>query len=331
MAKTVAKTALAKTLPAGNPRARPDGQGAAKTTLKVGAARPTGPTSKTWSNPCIPPQIAKGKATIRLHHAMAPTCWWSWGYYGTLARVRLVYGDQVDLRIVNTAVYDDLDHWCTHNGMTPASMQEWAKESQGKMGVPIFTGYAKAKLPKDTTPAAFAVIAALRQGRPLGERFERALLRRSSVEGIDVTVPAVIDAAAKEAGLDLARLRKDLADRKGLEAEMAAQNEGAPNVPLGFYNVALEDDKGRTIVLDYAFDPDEVVGAIEYLSGGTLRKNTPDDPVAYLQATGPAPARELARAFAWTPAATEERLRKLATAGQVKQVAVGGAPHWTVA
>jgi predicted DsbA family dithiol-disulfide isomerase len=291
--------------------------------------KPAQTTSKTWSNPCIAPQIAKGKATIRLHHAMAPTCWWSWGYYGTLARVRLVYGDQVDFRIVNTAVYDDLDHWCTHNGMTPASMQEWAKESQAKMGVPIFQGYAKAKLPKDTTPAAFAVIAALRQGHPLGERFERALLRRSTVEGIDVTKADVIEAAAKEAGLDLARLRKDLADREGLLEDMGKQNEGAPNVPLGFYNMAIEDDRGRTILLDYAFEPDEVVNAIEYLSGGKLVKNTPNDPVAYLKATGPAPARELARAFGWNLAATEDKLKALGKDGLVRSVPVGGAPHWT--
>lgn len=284
-----------------------------------------------WSNPCIAPALARGKATIRLHHVMAPTCWWSWGYYGTLARIRLTYGDQVDINTVTYAVYKDFDHWLEHNGMNRKQHEAWAKESEKRMGVPIFTAYSKLTLPKDSTPAMFAVLAAKRQGRPLGERFERALLRRSVVEGIDVTQKSVLVEAAQEAKIDVARFQKDLADLDGLNRDFEKQNESLPNVSLGFYNFAIEDDRGRKIVLDYTFDPDDVVEAIEFLSGGQLKKNQPDDPVEYLQATGPAPVRELARAFAWTPAATEAKLKGLERQRLVQRVTLAGAPHWAPA
>lgn len=287
--------------------------------------------ARGWSNPCVAPKLARGKAKIRLHHVMSPTCWWSWGYYGTLGRIRLTYGDQVDLNLVTYAVYEDLDDWLKHNGLTLEGQEKWAKESAKKMGVPIFTEYTSGVLPKDSTPAMLAVLAAKRQGTPAGERFERGLLRRSVVEGIDVTNMPVLVAAAQEAKLDIARFKKDLEDKDGLIKDFEAQTATLPNLPLGFYNLAIEDERGRKIVLDYSFEPDEVVEAIEYLSGGKLKKNHPDDPVEFLKAPGPAHARELARAFGWTPAATESKLQALARKGELKTVQMAGATHWTAA
>lgn len=287
-------------------------------------------SAKGWSNPCIAPQITKGKASIRLHHVMSPTCWWSWGYYGTLARIRLVYGNQVDINLVTAAVYTDYEHWLEHSGLSPTDYDAWAKKAQTQMGVPIATQYSQRRMPKDVSGPALAVIAALRQGRPLGERFERALLRKFVVEGVDVTPTAALEDAAREAGLDLARFRRDLADRDALLAEMEKANTDLPNVPFGFYNLAVEDERGRLVVLDYAFEPADVESAIEYLSGGKLQKNVPYDPVEYVRAAGPTPAREISRAFAWTAAATDAKLKQLAKSGTLKTIVLGGAEHWAV-
>lgn len=284
-----------------------------------------------WSNPCIPAPIAKGKATIRLHHAMSPTCWWSWGYYGTLSRVRLVYGDQVDLNLAILPVYEDIEHYWHQYDLSPERMKKWVEDSQAKMGVPIYTGYAKATMPKSVVRHALAVVAAYRQGQPQGDRMCRALARRFCVEGNMSDSDETLVEAARESDLDVERFRRDWRDQAKLGRELEEQTHGLPHVPLGYYNLVLEDNKGRKVVLDYAFEPDDVVSAIEYLSGGKLKKNAPTDPVAYLRAAGPAPAAEIARAFAWTPAKAEEALKSLEKEGQLRRLTLAGAPHWAAA
>lgn len=277
-----------------------------------------------WSNPCVPPPLARGKATVTLYHVTSPTCWWSWGYYGTLGRVRLTYGDQVDLKLVNVPVYEDVDQYWKEYELTPQKFEAWAKESQAKMGVPIFTGYAKRALPKSAVPPVLATLAAYRQGQPQGDRFARAICRRFVVEGHDVDGEAELLSAAAESGLDLARFRKDLSDGPGLRTALHEQQHGLPNLPLGFYNLALQDDRGRTVVLDHAYEPEDVIASIEFLTEGRLRKNVPTDVVAFLRATGPAASREIARAFGWSPEDTAARLQALVADLEIENVTSAG-------
>jgi protein-disulfide isomerase-like protein with CxxC motif len=287
-------------------------------------------TRQSGSNPCLPPKLATGRARIRLYHVVGPTCWWSWGYEAVIHRVRLVYGDQVDVRMPIVPVWQDLDGWLSHNGMDRKAWENWARESQKTMGVPIFTSYATSVQPKDSTPAALAILAARRQGQAQGERMARAILRRSTVEGRNVAVDAELLAAATESGLDLAAFKAALADRKGLEAALAAEDEAMPHLPLGFYNLAVESDDGRRVVLDNSFDPKAAEDAIDYLSGGRLRKNTPTDPVEYLRATGPAPLVEIARVFSWPAARAETVLAALQKEGKLRTVELAGATHYSV-
>ena len=283
------------------------------------------------SNPCLPPKLASGPARIRLYHVVGPTCWWSWGYEAVIHRVRLVYGDQVDIRLSVVPVWQDLEGWLRHNGLDHDGWEAWAKESQKVMGLPIFTAYGTSRQPKDTTNAALAILAAQRQGHPQSERLARALLRRSTVEGRDVSHEAELLEAARESGLDLPKFEAALADRKGLEEELAAQDEGLPGVPLGFYNLCVEAYDGRRVLLDNAFDPKAAEEAIDYLSGGRLRKNSPSDPVEYLRAVGPAPLVELARAFAWPESRAEKVLASLQRDGAVKALTLAGATHYEAA
>lgn len=286
------------------------------------------PETKTWSNPCVPAKLSDGEPTLTLWHAAAPTCCWSWGFEGTLHRVRLVYGDQVDIRILPSCVYNDVEAWLEHNDLTRETWDAWGEKAQRKMGVPFFTRFTQAEIPPDATPATVAVLAAYRQGSHLGERFLRALLLRNVAQGIDVTRPAVLEEAAKEAGLDVGRFTADLQDEEGLAKDHHDMEEDAPHVPLGFYNLVLDDGKGRTLVMDFPFDPKPVEEAIDFLSAGTLRKNQPDDVHAYLKGTGASHETEMSRAFGWTPAVVQARLKEAQKSGKVKQVQLGGHPYW---
>lgn len=281
-----------------------------------------------WSNPCIPAPLAEGEPALRLWHAAAPTCCWTWGFEGVIHRVRLVYGDQVDIRLVPSAVYDDIDAWLEHNGLTRATWDAWGEKAARKMGVPFWTRFTEASIPKDATPATTATLAAWRQGGHLGERFLRALLLRNVAQGLDVTDPKVLDDAAGESGLDLGRFHKDLQDEAGLREDYAALQDDAPHVPLGFYNLVLDDGKGRTLVMDFPFDPQPVEEAIEFLTGGRLRKNAPDDLRAYLAGTGASHEAELARAFAWPRPNVRQRLEALERDGAVRRTTLGGETYW---
>ena len=265
---------------------------------------------------------------VHVYHATAPTCWWSWGYEATMNRLRLVYGDQIEIHLLLGTVYEDLAGYLKEYELTDKSWRKWAEESAQLMQTPIRTEYHSDHEPRNLLPATLAVFAAQKQGHRKGERFQRALLRFSVVEGKDVTQNKTLLAAATEAGLDAAAFRRDWADRKARKDQLRHQGEGFPEVPLGFYNLAVTDGANRTVLLDYAFDPRITEGAIDYLSDGKLTKSNPADVLAYLKENGPTPLIEVARVFAGTKGLAEKRLTELEGKGKVRRTILAGAPHW---
>lgn len=272
----------------------------------------------------------KRPAQVHVYHATAPTCWWSWGYEAVLNRLALVYGDKVKVHLLLGCVYEDLDEWMRNYEMTLEGQQEWAREAVQIMGVPLRTMYG-ADEPRNVMPATLAVLAAKRQGEAKGARFMRSVLRRFCVEGQDVTRDSVLEEAAKEAGLKVDAFFRDYRDTEARQEELGHQGHGFPHVPLGFYSIALTDGGDRTVLLDYAFDPAVVEGAIDYLSGTRVPKRGSPDLVSYLRRHGPTPLREIARVAGCTDKEATARLGKLNKAGRVTSVSLTGATHWTAA
>lgn len=264
---------------------------------------------------------------IHVVHATAPGCHWSWGYEAVLERLRLVYGDQISIHLVVSCPYDDWDQWLRDYEMTFDEALDWLAETGETMGTPI-ARLTRETVPRTVLPASLAALAALRQGDKPGWRYHRALLRRYAVEGRDISQRDVIEEAAAEAGLDLARFRRDLADDEGLRAQMAEQGKDAPPMHVGFYNLGVTDGERRRVMLDYAFEPRMAEEAIDYLSGGTLVKRAPTDVVGYLREHGWAPLVEVARVFALDDDEARRRLEAHEKAGHVERTTLAGAPHW---
>lgn len=265
---------------------------------------------------------------VRLIHVTAPGCSWSWGYEAVLQRVEAVYGDQVDVRLLIGCPYEDFDQWMRDYELSWDEAAAFLREGAETMGVPINTRLERGRFPWNVLPGSLAAIAARRQEDPSAARkFLRFLTRRIVVEGQDPAREEVLVAAAEEAGLDAARLRRDLADEAGVRAEYEDQG-GVPHVPLGFYNLVLTDGAGRTVILDYAFDPAVVEGAIDYLAGGRLEKRAPDDLVGYARELGPTPLVEVARVFALPEADALRRLEAAEKVGSLERVTLAGTPHW---
>ena len=265
--------------------------------------------------------------TLRVLHATAPTCWWSWGFHGAVNRVRAVYGDQVRVETFLGCVYEDLDEYVRHYGTTFEEMQEEARAASETMRVALSDRYTPETMPRSVFPATLAAAAARRQGEDAMERMLRALQHRSVVAMQDVARPEALREAAREARLDLARFERDLADEEGLRGDLERQGEGWPHLPLGFYNLAVTDGH-RHVLLDHAFEPADLEGAIEWLSGGTLRKRRPEDVGRYLREHGLVPLAEVERVFALAPKEAEERLEALVAEGAAERVVLAGAAHW---
>ena len=277
--------------------------------------------------------MAHGPAPrIHVVHATSPACHWSWGYEAVVQRLQLVYGDQIDLTLRLGCPYEDREQWLVDYGMSAQEATDWVNDEIGPlMGVPL------AKIdwntqPRSCMPAVLAVQAARRQDEERAWRFSRELARRFAVERVDVSQDDAILDAARAVRLDIARFEKDFAQKDALRQEYEEQGARGPPLHAGFYNWALWDGGNRKVILDYAFDPREIEGAIDWLSGGTLTKSKPTDIVGYLQRNGLAPLSEIGRVFDFAdgPAATEA-LEKLEKAGKIERRVLAGAPHWKAA
>lgn len=266
---------------------------------------------------------------IAVVHFTAPTCWWSWGYEPVFNRLKLVYGDQIRLLTFYGAVYEDVEEYKKHYELDDGGMVKWAKESQGIMDVPMHLNYRFDRMPKNLLPATLAVMAAERQGPESGHRFYRALLRRNVVEDQDVTSETIINEAAGEANLDLVKFMADRADESGLKADLERQGEGAPHVHVGFYNIGITDGHGRTVILDQQFQPSIAEGAIDYLTGGKLKKTKPTDILSYLKRQGPTSLVEVQRVFDVSSDLAQSELQRLEASGESKRLTLAGSTFWT--
>jgi predicted DsbA family dithiol-disulfide isomerase len=267
---------------------------------------------------------------IRVYHATAPTCHWSWGYEAVFNRLRLVYGKQVDVRTMTLCVWDNFDQYLKEYEMKWAEFNPWLKEIQAAIDLPVAYPLERRKVPFNVMPASVAAMAAYRQGEAKGQRFVRAILRRSCVEAQDVSGAAALEDAAVESRLDLPTFRRDVRDKAAREREYASQGHSWPELPLSYFAIVASDGH-RHVVLEHAFDPLLLEGAIDYLSGGRLRKRRPTDIAEYLANHGAAPAREIERVFSLTSAQARAKLKALEEAGKARRQELAGAPHWTAA
>lgn len=267
---------------------------------------------------------------VTVYHATAPTCHWSWGYEAVFNRLKLVYGEQIGVETMTLCVWENFDDYLKEYGMKWKEFNPWLVEIRQKIGLPVSMPLKRSQVPFNVMPASLGAMAAYRQGEHKGLRFVRAILRRSCVEAQDVSKDDVIEAAALESGLNLSKFRKDFADKGARTKEYGSQGHGWPDLPLSYFAVVVSDGH-RHVVLEHAFEPSLVEGAVDYIGGGRLRKRKPTDVVGYLKDHGPAPTREVERVFGLTPAQAGRKLKALQKSGKADRVLLAGSAHWTAA
>lgn len=265
-------------------------------------------------------------ARVVIHHLASPGCDDSYGYAPALDRIRLVYGDEVEIRTSIVSLYDDRTGFLRHSGLgTDEALTQHMRHSASRYQLPVRSSWRTKDFAQTNRAAALAAVAAEKQGAWSMRRFLQAYWIRAFVDvGRDSKDGGVAEAIAASR-VEVERLQRDLKDENAIVAEIddcyAALPEGVSMATIG-----IEGPDGRVEHLQDAFEPNIIEAAIDAVA--SLQKQAPDDIAAYIRDAGPASLPAIARVFALSPSEANARLQTLEKARRVGQLRVGGHSFW---
>lgn len=265
-------------------------------------------------------------AAVVVHHLASPACDDSYAYAPALDRVRLVYGDAVEVRTSIVSLYDDRAAFLAHAGIgTDEILTRHMRASSARYQLPVRASWRAKDFAESSRPAALAAVAAEKQGAWAGRRFLQAYWLAAFVNaGSDSRDGGVAEAAAA-ARLDVERFERDLKAEDALLAEIHASYESIAD-GVSMATLGVEGPDGRVQLLRDAFDPRKIEAAID--SCAPLAKSAPDDVAAYLRDAGPSSALAISRVCKLSPGEANARLRALEGAGRAAPLRLGGSAFW---
>lgn len=265
-------------------------------------------------------------ARVVLHHLASPGCDDAYGYAPALDRIRLVYGDQVEIRTSIVSLYDDRASFLRHAGIaTDERLSSHLRDSAARYQLPVRAAWRATDFARTNRPAALAAVAAEKQGAWALRRFLQAYWIRAFVDvGRDSRDGGVAEAVA-EARLDAERLERDLKEEDAIVAEINACYDALPD-RVNMATLAVEGPDGHVEYLHDAFQPLDIENAIDALA--SFKKNAPNDVAAYLHDAGPSSLIAIARVFMLAPSEANTRLQALEKARRVTAVRVGEHTFW---
>lgn len=265
-------------------------------------------------------------ARVVLHHLASPGCDDSYGYAPVLDRIRLVYGDEVEIRTSIVSLYDDRAAFVHHAGIaTDELLTQHMRPSSARYQLPVRAAWRVNELAQTNRPAALAAVAAEKQGAWAMRRYLQAYWIRAFVDAGHDSNDGGVAEAASEARLDLERLQRDLKEEDAIVAQIDDCYGSLPD-GVSMATLAVEGPDGRVTYLHDAFEPREVEAAIDAFA--SLAKHAPHDVAAYLHDAGPSSLLAIARVFMLAPSEANARLQALEKAHRVATVRVGGHPFW---
>lgn len=266
-----------------------------------------------------------------------PFCSWCWASEPALFALRERYREQLSIRYVMGGLVKDMSAFFDASNDIRGTAEvapHWRMVSE-RSGQPIDD-----RVMLDITdphfstwPANLAVKAAALQATDLGDRFLRRLRRAALTERAQIQKPEVQLALAPEvAGLDVERLRRELADPRAAAAFDAdlklCRQYGVTGFPtMMFRSTAAERSKEPGILLGGFRSRDTLENVVAKLAPG-LQKHEPRGLEDLLRDFGPLTTRELAEVTG--RASVEQELRAAASAGTLVAREVPRGVFWSV-
>ena len=242
-----------------------------------------------------------------------------------------VYGDQIRVVYKMGGITDDVSEWRReYDVVEDEALKNWIIESNSVTGTPVDPEcYLKTGV-KSTWPAGIAVKAAQMQGEEIGERFYRKLMEGNLLESKNGSEEGVYLKVAREVGLDVDRLTRNI--KSGKARELFVNDKSMMNVSfldLTYVNTKTGESKNvgdRFVSADHE-------RVVENLTGGKLTKRTPVDILEYMEhhrgeLLSP---KEISEVFRTSEEDAKNRLNSLAGSQLLKERTFGyGATYWSL-
>jgi len=259
------------------------------------------------------------EAAVEIFHYADPWCWWSWGLEPVIQRLKAVYGDQIRVSYRMGGITDDVSEWRReYDVVKDEELRSWITDSTSITGMPADPDYYLRTKVKSTWNACIAVKAAQLQGEEVGERFYRKLMETIQLESKNGSEEEVYLKVARDVGLDLHRMERDIASGRARESFVNDKKA----MEASFLTLTYVDRKtGEKKDVANVFAAGDHEKAVDELTRGGLVKNTPVDILEYMEshkgfAVSP---KEIAEVFVITGDEARDRLRELAGSGLLQR------------
>jgi predicted DsbA family dithiol-disulfide isomerase/SAM-dependent methyltransferase len=259
------------------------------------------------------------EAAVEIVHFADPWCWWSWGLESVIQRLKSVYGNQIEVNYRMGGITKDVSEWRReYDVINDEELRSWITDSISITGMPADPDYYLSTKVKSTWDACVAVKAAQLQGERVGEQFYRKLMETIQLESKNGSDEEVYMKVAKDVGLDLHRLKRDIASGKARELFLNDKKDMA----VSFLTLTYVNRKtGEKKDVGNVFTAGDHEKAVDDLTRGSLVKNTPVDILEYMESRKgfAVPPKEIAEVFVITEDEARDRLTTLVGSGLLQR------------
>jgi len=268
----------------------------------------------------------KRRATVKVVHFADPWCWWSWGLEPVLQRLRVVYGDRLEVEYRMGGTFADVGEWMQEYGMDEASTVDWIRESMGLFRNPLDPEFLRTSGVTSTYPSCLAYKAAQLQDAGMADEFFRRMMEAFQVQGAPPSENTFLR-LAQSVGLDGPRLLKD-AKSEDVVAAFEADRHEMERLGANFLTLVVSAG-GKTEAKSEVFASGPFEEMIDRLVPG-LPKRSPVDILEYLEKhVHLTTAHEVAEVFHIADEDAERRLSALQEAAILERFDWAGAGFWT--
>lgn len=263
---------------------------------------------------------------VQIVHFADPWCFWSWGLEPLLQRLRVVYGDNLQVVYRMGGVFEDLSVWQRTYRVDDESTATWIIEVGKTTGVPSSPHYGSVTNVQTSHPSCRAVKAAQQQDGHKAERYFRHLMEVFQVETQQATDDTLLRAAA-DVGLDPERLASDMASEE-VQAAFTADRHAMAAMGVDYLSlVVAHGDEVTAVSRVFKAEPFEKL--IDKMVPG-LPKHQPTNILEYLADLRAhlVHTREVAEVFRIPDDEAERRLRELYGAQLVELREFDFARYW---
>ncbi len=264
---------------------------------------------------------------VKVLYFTDPICSSCWGIEPQLRRMKMEYGDYIDVEYCMGGL---LPSWDGFNGggiSKPADVYHHWEEVSHHYEMPMIGDvWLNDPLPS-SYPPSIAFKAAQMQDKTKALAFLRRLREMVFVEAKNITRPELIAEAAVWAGLDAAQLEKD---SKGPALQLFEQDlkRSREMGVRGFPTVFFMDDSGNRLTVYGARSYEEFSGSIQRLAPGASAKALSTEVLVYFEPFKSLTSKELSLFMNKPVADCEALLKQLEKEGRLQVITTKNGSLW---